>query len=229
MTVPALIIPTLNQDPLQTCLSVEVPIEQGIIIDNGNRRLNEWLEESAHVVHLPHNIGVAASWNLGIKLTPKAPWWLISNDDLVFGAGDVAKLEAAIDPGAAGIWFMLGMAAFAITRHTLNAIGWFDEAVSHPAYNEDVDYCRRLDLAGLPRHEVGFTGTHVGSATIMADPVLRTINGVTHSANDVNYAAKWGGSKLGGEIFTTPFNRGGHLGDWRPDIEVLRKQAWPRR
>ena len=63
----------------------------------------------------------------------------------------------------------------------------------------------------------------------MSDPVLRMVNGSTHGANDIYYAQKWGGQKQGGETFTTPFNRGGHVGDWRLDIERLRNQAWPRR
>lgn len=225
MSLPNLIVPTLNRPDLlrKMLASVDHPIDRTIVIDNGGQ-----VPFDIEAVRLPHNIGVAASWNLGIKLTPRAPYWLMTNDDIEFGPGDLARLEATIDPGAAGIWFLLGMAVFAITRHTLNAIGWFDEAISHPAYNEDVDFCRRLDLAGLPRYEVGFSGTHVGSATIMSDPMLRAINGMTHSANDANYRRKWGGHKQGGETFTTPYDRGGHLADWRPDIEVLRNQAWPR-
>lgn len=227
--IPTLIVPTLNRPDLldKMLRSIDHPVAQTIVIDNGGR-VGSLPVAPASLISLPHNIGVAASWNLGMKVTPKAPWWLIVNDDIEFGPGDLARLEATVDPGAAGIWFMLGMAAFAITRHTLNAVGWPDEAI-HPAYNEDVDYARRIDLAGLPRCEVGFTGSHVGSATIMSDPVLRAINGQTHSANDDYYRRKWGGSKQGGETFATPFNRDGHLGDWRLDIETLRRQAWPRR
>lgn len=226
MSIPALICPTLNQPAgLRAMLgSIDHPVDQVVIIDNGGH-----CPSDIEAIRLPHNIGVAASWNLGIKVTPLAPWWLIVNDDITFGPGDLARLQATVDPGAAAIYFMLGMTSFVITRHTLNAVGWFDESASHPAYNEDVDYCRRIDLAGLPRVEVGFSGTHIGSATIYADPVLRAINGRTHSGNDARYAAKWGGSKLGGETYSTPFNRGGHLGDWRPDIELLRDHAWPRR
>jgi hypothetical protein len=38
----------------------------------------------------------------------------------------------------------------------------------------------------------------------MADPMLRAINGMTHSANDRYYMVKWGGPKQGGE---TKFRR----------------------
>lgn len=228
MSIPALIVPTLNQpDRLFEMLSsIDHDIDQIIVIDNGDKFAGQW--RVTHKISLPHNIGVGASWNLGMKVTPQAPYWLFVNDDLTFGPGDLQRLEEAVDPRAAGVWMMLGLAAFAITRHTLNAVGYFDENI-HPAYDEDVDFMRRIDLLGLPRHEVGFTGTHIGSATIHSDPVLRIINGRTHGANDAYYAAKWGGSKLGGETFSTPFDRGGHVGDWRLDPERLRAQAWPKR
>lgn len=226
--IPALIVPTLNQpDALfQMLSSIDTHIEQVVVIDNGEKALPNW-RVTSHI-KLPHNIGVAASWNLGMKVTPRADWWVFANDDLTFGPGDLGRMEEAVDPRAAGVWMGLGLAFFAITRHTLSAIGYFDENI-HPAYDEDVDFMRRADLLGLPRHEVGFTGEHIGSATIHSDPLLRSINGMTHSENDRYYARKWGGQKLGGETFSTPFNRGGHLGDWRLDPERLRAQAWPRR
>ncbi len=86
-----------------------------------------------------------------------------------------------------------------------------------------------MKLAGCETVEVGWTGKHVGSATIHSDPILRAVNGVTHGRNDVYYAQKWGGPKEGGEEFDTPFDRGGHVGDWRLDLERLRANAWPRR
>lgn len=225
MSIPSLIVPTLNQpERLRRMLaSVDVPVDRTIVIDNGGR-----VPFDIEAIRLPHNIGVAASWNLGIKCSPRAAFWFITNDDIEFGPGDLERLVAAVDPYAAAVYHLLGFAAFAITPGALQEAGWFDEAASHPAYNEDVDYSRRCELAGVPRIEVGFSGTHAGSATIMADSMLRAINGMTHSANDRNYAAKWGGPKQGGETFETPFNRGGHVGEWQNDISVLRNQAWPR-
>lgn len=233
--IPALIAPILSQPELlqRMLLSLDHPVGDLIVIDNGDVVRSEELHKPTPmlVIDLPHNIGVAASWNLGIKVTPLAPWWLIVNHDIEFGPGDLDRMAAAVDVGTAGLWLFsdaLGLAGFAITRHTLNAVGWFDEGVGHPAYNEDLDFVRRVELAGLPRYETGWSGTHVGSATI-SDPHYKRLNDITHGLNDRRYVAKWGGAKAGGETFTTPFNRGGHLGDWRLDIELLRAHAWPRR
>ena len=229
MSIPVLIVPVLNRPDLLTemLLSTHHPVERTIIIDNGDVVREPWMHDTYRVLQPGFNLGVAASWNLGIKCTPDAPWWLIANSDLTFGEGDLARLEATVEPGAAALYFMLGMASFALTRHTVNTVGLFDEGFA-PAYDEDLDYSRRCDLAGVIKVEAGFTGTHVGSATINSDPILRAANGRTHASNDAYYAAKWGGHKQGGETFSTPFDRGGHIGDWRLESGRLATQSWKK-
>lgn len=232
MSIPVLIVPVLNRYDLLNALleSIDHPIDQVIVVDNGG----QWAGPATpkplplgHTIRLPHNLGVSGGWNLGLKASPLAPWWLIANSDLVFGRGDLAGLEAAVDPTSNDHYFMLGMALFAITRHTLRDVGYFDENF-HPAYDEDLDWHRRALLAGSKRVDPPFTGTHVGSATIRSDQALRQQNGATHAANDAYYARKWGGAKLGGETYSTPFNRGGHVGDWRLEPERLATQSWKK-
>ena len=233
--IPVLIVPILNgPDRLVRLLdSIDVPVARVTVIDNGDvvdrliggRSMYPFV---IHVVKPGANLGVAASWNLGIKCSSKAPYWVILNHDLVPGPGDLARLEAAVEPRANAVYYMLGMAAFAVTPPAMSAVGWWDENI-HPAYDEDLDWQRRARLVGTVEVETGFTGSHEGSSTIMSDPVLRHANGRTHQANDTYYAAKWGGQKQGGETFSTPFDKGGHVGDWRLDINRLREQAWPRK
>ncbi len=234
VSIPVLIVPVLNQPELlvRMIASIDHPIDRIFVIDNGGvfGHRHRWVlgDIPYSVIDLPHNIGVAASWNLGIKANPLAPWWLIVNHDIEFGPGDLARMEQAVDMGSSAVYFMLGMAAFGVTRYTVNAAGFADENI-HPAYDEDLDWHRRMKLAGCETVEVGWSGRHVGSATIHSDPILRAVNGVTHGRNDAYYAQKWGGPKEGGETFDTPFDRGGHVGDWRLDLERLRANAWPRR
>jgi GT2 family glycosyltransferase len=233
--IPVIVVPVLNRPELVHALlnSIDHPVDRVVIIDNGDvidpliggRNMYPF---TVRVIAPGHNLGVAASWNLGMKANPLAPWWLIVNSDIEFGPGDLARLEATVEPRANAVYYMLGMTSFAVTVPALQTIGFFDEQIT-PAYDEDLDWQRRLRLAGVLEVEAGFSGSHVGSATIYADPVLRQYNGRTHAANDVYYAEKWGGPKQGGETFDTPFNRGGHLGDWRLDIQRLRDQAWPKR
>lgn len=228
--IPAIIVPTLNQpNALQKMiLSINRDTEKIIIIDNGGlvtRDLISHDDPVIKIIHVPHNLGVAASWNLGVKSTPHADWWLICNDDIEFGSGDLERLEQTVDPNIPMLYFMLGMAAFAVTPSLIDQIGWFDEGFVN-AYDEDLDFARRCRLAGIEPVEVGWNGKHIGSATIYADQDLRDWNHRSHGMNDRYYALKWGGSKEGGERDTVPF--GGRYVEPGPRMSRLRAQTWPR-
>lgn len=234
MTIPCIIVPILNRPELldKMLASIDHPVERVIVIDNGacidtSLGGRAVMPFKVNVVRLPHNIGVAASWNAALKASPLSPWWLIVNSDIEFGAGDLARMEAMVEPRANAVYYMLGMTSFAVTPPALRAVGWFDENFVL-GYDEDLDWQRRARLVGTQEVECGFTGTHVGSATIMSDPALRAWNGFSHGKNDEYYSRKWGGPKQGGETFTTPFSRGGHVGEWHLDINRLRDQIWPR-
>lgn len=231
MSIPVLISPVLNRFDLlgKMLRSIDHPIGKIVLIDNGDIIPDDIVEHPAlRIIRPGHNLGVSASWNLGMKVTPQAAWWLIVGSDVTFGPGDLAKLDELVVPDSDAHYFLDGMSCFAITAVTLSAVGYFDENF-HPAYDEDLDWHRRALLVGSERVNPPFTGTHVGSATIRSDPLLRAQNGPTHGANDAYYARKWGGAKLGSETFSTPFNRGGHVGDWRLEPERLAAQSWRRR
>lgn len=236
MAIPVIIVPILTEPERLIALlhSIDYPVERVVVIDNGgvvdpHIGWREQVLPLVHVVKPGWNLGVSASWNLGIKCWPLAPYFVIVNHDIEFGPGDLARLDAAVEPRANAVYYMNGMAAFAVTPPALAAVGWWDEGGFIPAYDEDLDWQYRARLVGTQEVEVGFTGTHAGSATIMSDSRLRFANARTHPANDAYYAAKWGGPKQGGETFSTPFNRGGHVGDFRLDINRLRDLTWPRK
>lgn len=222
--IPVLGVPILNRPELLAAMlsSIDESIEQLIVVDNGG----VWEQQrDEHVLRPVQNLGCSASWNLIMKTTPQAPWWLIVNSDIEFAPGDLARLVQEVDPSTAAIYHQLGFAAFVMTAPALDRVGYFDENF-HPAYDEDIDMSRRCELAGVPRIQVEAHLSHVGSATIYANERYRALNGLTHPANDRYYARKWGGDKDGGETFDTPFNQGGHLGDWRVASERLRAMAW---
>lgn len=232
--IPALIVPILNQPELLDRLlaSIDHPVEKVVVIDNGDvvdpflggHRATPF---PVHVIKPGANLGVGASWNLGIKATVGASWWLIVNHDIEFGAGDLAQLAGRVEPRAMAVYKLSALAAFGVTPPAIRAAGFWDENI-HPAYNEDLDWERRAVLAGVLVIDCTFTGRHEGSATIGFDATLRYQNGRTHPDNDRYYAAKWGGLKEGGETFATPFDKGGSVADWTLDIERLRANAWKR-
>lgn len=225
--IPVLGVPVLNRPELlrEMLASIDHSIGEVVIIDNGNVVHDFEGTRRRRVIKPHHNLGVGASWNLIMQVTPWAPWWLIVNSDIEFRPGDLARLDEAVDPQSATIYHQLGFAAFAMTAIALERVGYFDENF-HPAYDEDLDMSRRCELASVPRVNVDAGLRHVGSATIYGNERYRALNARTHPANDRYYERKWGGHKHGGETFSTPFNRGGHIGDWRLEPERLRDQAW---
>jgi GT2 family glycosyltransferase len=91
--VPVVIIPVLNRyDLLERCLdSLDFPVDKIIIIDNGGKIEEDCLmmpRNSRHgktyIMDMPSNLGVATSWNLGIKMTPFASGWVLLNSDAWF-------------------------------------------------------------------------------------------------------------------------------------------------
>lgn len=235
--IHALIVPILNgPEHLSAMLnSIDHPVEQVVIIDNGgvvNWRpamtvSHDHIGDCA-VIQLPSNIGVASSWNLGLQVAPRAAWWLIVNHDIQFASGDLAKIDAAVQPDEAGIWQAEGFSAFAITPSAIERIGMFDTNFVN-GYFEDDDYGYRAGLAGVPIHKVETGIVHRGSSTIYDDPFYMEQNHISFRANDAYYRAKWGGGTHGGEAFTSPFDAGGDLRDLRPSPARTRAYAWRRR
>jgi GT2 family glycosyltransferase len=223
--IPAIIVPILNRPELleRFSSSVDVPVERMIVIDNGGV-----VPAEIEAIRLPHNIGVAASWNLGLMVSPKARWWLICNFDITFAPGDLEKIAAAVDPRVPMILQAEGYAAFAITPPAVERIGLFDTGYIN-GYVEDDDYTRRAQLAGVPITEIETGITHVGSSTIYGDKFYMDQNHTSFRANVAYYEAKWGGPMHGGESFSTPFNAGGDIRDVRTDFGRLRRYTWRRR
>lgn len=220
--IPALIVPSMHPElAARMFASVDVPVGRRIVIDNSGRSADP------DAIRLPANLGVAASWNLGMKLAIDAPWWFITNDDVVFLPGTLAALVAKLaDETPQVVCLAHGFEAFAINRAALETVGWFDENF-HPAYCEDTDFEYRCRLAGVPVRQLALGLRHDRSATIKDDH-YRTLNAGTYPRNFHYHVAKWGGNPRGGEVLASPFGQGAAPRDWTLDPRRLREQRWPR-
>jgi GT2 family glycosyltransferase len=192
-----LIVPVLNRyDLLERMLdSVDVPVNHLLVIDNGASVMAEPLELKANdnfakVTHLrmPANLGVAGSWNLGIKSFPYAERWFIVSNDVVFAPGSLAKLEEAKRDeitltGTAPHW-----QAFALGDEAVSDLGLFDECGFFPAYFEDNDYMRRAEFAGVNVRRLEIKLSHDNSSTIKAG--YENKNAKTFFANQRLHEAK---------------------------------------
>jgi GT2 family glycosyltransferase len=210
MIVPILTGPDLLDQMLAT---VDHKVDTLVVIDNGHC-LDEGLLYREHVNHAylvrsPSNLGVATSWNLGIKMTPFAPWWLIANYDVTWPAGSLAQF----DTEDASRVLRLSMAsppwsAFTIGEDVVRSVGLFDEAF-HPAYFEDNDYQRRCEAAGAPVIQSDIPVEHRGSSTLQSG--YRGANDRTFPANAAYHAAK-------------QFR--GDLSEGRWSLKRRREQSW---
>ena len=191
--IPALIVPVLNRpDLLHRMLdSIDYPVGDLVIIDNGNC-FPAWEPvehvERTHVVKMPSNLGVAASWNLGIKSVPFAPWWLIVNSDAWFPAGSLealaqqARSDALVLSGGDPPW-----CAFALGDEVVEQVGLFDEGF-YPAYFEDIDYERRIRHHGIDVVIAPVRVNHTNSSTLRGG--YDAANGRTYPANDEYLSGK---------------------------------------
>ena len=194
--VPTMIVPTLNGHKRLAYMieSIDYHVNDLLIIDNGHSDRGAYdlmciyhnpMIHKTHTVSLPSNLGVAASWNLGIKLFPWSEYWCIVNDDVVFEPGALQLLEIASSAHRIALasspqpW-----SAFTIGESVVDQVGLFDEAF-YPAYFEDTDFARRA--ASILGADVFVHSAaqikHANSSTIGSDPLFAAANNRTYMRN----------------------------------------------
>jgi GT2 family glycosyltransferase len=188
-----LIVPVLNRyDLLQRMLdSVDVQVDHLLIIDNGlGTDTLELSDKFAKVTHLrmPANLGVAGSWNLGIKSFPYAHRWFIVSNDVVFQAGALEKLSQARRDEITLTADAPNWQAFALGDEAVTDLGLFDECGFYPAYFEDNDYIRRAQFAGVNIRKLDIDLHHDNSSTIKSG--YQSKNDKTFFANQRYYQSK---------------------------------------
>jgi GT2 family glycosyltransferase len=212
-----LLVPTLSRFDLLNRLlqsAESQKIDDYIIIDNSNGLLEL---ENKNVI-TTHNIGVAGSWNIGLREYSEQPdrLLIICNDDNVLQLNAVQELTALATANSEHGFYASrggGFSFFALVPYiAVRTVGYFDEGF-YPAYFEDNDYHYRMKLAGVDficsehdLYELGVNGQ--GSQTINSN-MTREQDKVSirlgYEANHMRYKAKWGG-ETGQETYTTPFN-----------------------
>lgn len=147
--IPMMVVPTLTRHDLLARMldSVDFPVGHLVVIDNSGRglpgRSGPW--ERMTVLPMPANLGVAASWNLAIRLAHRHPYVLMCSDDMWWPEGvleefvGLASEERLVLSGTWPHW-----QTFAIGMGVVHKVGLFDEGY-YPAFFEDLDYLRRCE------------------------------------------------------------------------------------
>lgn len=214
--IPVLGVPVLNRPDLLERLLSSLHYEIGdlVVIDNGDVVKSLPHIDGVHRSHLlkmPTNLGVPASWNLIIKATPFAPWWMIVNSDAYFPRGSLNRLQVAarrdalVLSAAAPPW-----ACFMLGDQVVSKVGLFDEGI-FPAYFEDDDYMRRCTYWGVPIVQTGVPVEHTNSSTIHSDQRYMARNTETFQSNRDYYMAK---------------AHRGDFADGRWDLATRRRLSW---
>ena len=202
MSIPVLTIPVLNRFDLlrQSLATIDHPIDEILIINNsGNSAETAGLrEEFPHlplrILDFPSNFGVPASWNLGIKLYPHAPYWTFSAADTQFLPGAMQRMEEVSGGNLLITADVAGFNFFSVGEEIVDKVGLFDEYF-YPIYFEDLDYVARCIQAGyMPGvHQIspGVKVADTPQSQTLSDGALQQKNEHTFAANRTIYHAKY--------------------------------------
>jgi GT2 family glycosyltransferase len=185
--IPVLGFCTLSRFDLAERLlaSIDYPVEHLVIVDNSGTQSwqpnkpeqvkNLWL------IRVPFGLGLVGAWNLIIKSTPYAPYWVLINDDAWFEKGALeiiaqeADSETLLFPDIVPDW-----ASIVLGSKIVEEVGLYDERF-YPLYFDDNDYERRIRHKGLEIKRIEAKIHHENSSTLKSG--FESQNSVSFSAN----------------------------------------------
>jgi len=197
--VPVIIIPVLNRYDLmeRAIRSIDYPVERLIIIDNGDGYDPDMLAWTAPWQHIqnwylwrmPTNLGVAPSWNLGIKATPHAQGWLLLNSDAYFEPGQLQHFYADCEDNMV-VRTEQNWSCVWVGQDVVSKIGLFSECYV-PAYFEDNDYEQRAKASNIPVMVSDAVVGHDNSSTLKANPAFGEKNQRSFADNNNLHEMRW--------------------------------------
>lgn len=218
----AIMIPTINRaedllvESLDTLSKQLDQVEKILIIDNGKQNIRIDHPKFATIV-ADRNLGVAASWNLGMDWLftnhPEISHVIALNDDIALGETQLVEIRQVLTANP-DKWFMVGnyyWAVWAITRDGMEAMTYatnprrvFDVNY-YPAWGEDNDFHWRLRQIDESKYLGGVSLMTPekcrNSQSLAKDPTLNS----TFERNKQYHIMKWGGG-FGREVYKVPFN-----------------------
>ena len=200
--IPNLIVPVLNRyDLLKRMLaSIDYPIRTLLIIDNnpdsrGMAKKPDTVDDMRWL-HMPSNLGVAMSWNLGIKLFPHDDRWTFASNDMYYRPGDLERLSEASSGALTLSDHYPHFHTWAVGEFVINRVGLFDERFV-PAFFEDSDFLRRVQTAGLPVRRLDVAPAHDNSSTLHSNPKFQERNQDTFKRNGMLFKRKSAAQDMG--------------------------------
>jgi len=237
-----ILLPVTNNPELVEDKLHEVDLERLILVNNFENPEVELLcrqaeDGGAEVHRYPRNLGLAASWNLGLRRMKEeeCDFVIILSASAVFEGEiierfveGIAKYEIA--KGRQSRYLASSKATlhcFAQTSKSVDLGGYFDENF-WPIYCEDTDYCRRSVLNGVHLGVVQLRLDDLvrsrGFSIAMKDRRLMRLLQLNQARMGEYYVNKWGGVQ-GSEVYITPFDDPSlGVNDWTVDPKIF---IWP--
>jgi GT2 family glycosyltransferase len=193
--IPHLIVPVLNRyDLLQRMVnSIDYPIDQLLIIDNGNELQALMVPECVNnvtILRMPANLGIAPSWNLGVKSFPFDDVFYFSSNDVVYNPGTLEKLHKASQKGCVTIceefphW-----QTFSVGDQVFERAGLFDESI-FPMNWEDDEFSWRVESLGFQIQRINLPMGHDAHASFRSDDHYSKRNTETYQSNELYFRDK---------------------------------------
>ena len=165
--------------------SIDYPVEHLVIVDNSGKkefepRTNDNIK-NVWLIQVPHGLGANGAWNLIIKSTPHAKYWVIPNDDSYFAKGALQMIAENVDTTKFNFVNVNPKWSCVIpTEGSVMKAGLWDEAF-HPIYFDDDDYEWRMEKLGVEFNHIDAEVLHDNSSTLKAGYNER--NSITFSRN----------------------------------------------
>jgi GT2 family glycosyltransferase len=150
--------------------SIDYPVKHLVIVDNSGKRkfkpkVNKFVKNT-WVLQMPNGLGANGAWNLIIKSTPHAPYWVLPNDDSWFAPGALATIADEVDTDAFNFVDVTPRWSCVVpTEGSVAKAGLWDEAF-HPIYFDDDDYEWRMRELGVPFNDIPARVHHDNSSTL---------------------------------------------------------------
>ena len=192
--IPVLGFATLSRfDMAQRLLdSIDYPVEHLVIVDNsGKKQFEPQINENVKnlwLLQMPFGLGANGAWNLIIKSTPHAPYWVIPNDDAWFEPGALQKIAEQVNTEAFNFLDINPKWSCVIPGEgAVRKAGLWDEAF-HPIYFDDDEYEWRMKKLGVEFHTINARVHHDNSSTLKSGFSDR--NDITFHRNQSLYRNK---------------------------------------
>lgn len=185
--IPVLGFATLKRFDLAERLlaSIDYPVEHLVVVDNsGSQSWNPVKPDfvsNLWVIRVPFGLGLVGAWNLIVKSTPYAPYWVLVNDDAWFEAGALQKIATEVDTDALNFVDIVPQwSCVVFGEGMIDKVGLYDERF-YPLYFDDNDLERRVRHHGVPIKTIQAKVSHENSSTLNSG--YQTANARSFGAN----------------------------------------------